>query len=209
MYLQITTRCNMKCAHCCMSATSRGQDMSPEVFYAACKIAEDYGSHITIGGGEPTMHPLFDQFFGKALMVSHMTEGGLCVITNGTDTNRALALLHMAKAEVISAELSDDEWHDSWKVDERVRAYARKNNLIRSVKRISAQGRGKRIAGAEKTCACETAIVIPNGDVWACLCKTHKLGNVLDHAFDPGEFGMADECWESEYHPRHDKQEIA
>ena len=34
-YLQITTRCNMRCQHCGFGCTHRGQDMTREVFKAA------------------------------------------------------------------------------------------------------------------------------------------------------------------------------
>ncbi len=30
MYIQITTRCNMFCEHCCMNATADGDDMNIE-----------------------------------------------------------------------------------------------------------------------------------------------------------------------------------
>ena len=63
MYIQITTRCNMECEHCCMSATAKGEDMSIGTF----KNALEYDEYITIGGGEPTLHPKFWEMMGLAL----------------------------------------------------------------------------------------------------------------------------------------------
>ena len=42
MYIQISTKCNMSCSHCCMKATANGEDMTPETFRAAVKISMEY-----------------------------------------------------------------------------------------------------------------------------------------------------------------------
>lgn len=59
MYLQITTKCNMKCAHCCYSCSMRGKHGDYNTIIDMVAFARDYGEVISIGGGEPTLHPRF------------------------------------------------------------------------------------------------------------------------------------------------------
>ena len=60
MYLQITTKCNMTCDHCYCSCTMRGKHADKQTWEQMIYFAsqQDSGS-ITIGGGEPTLHPDF------------------------------------------------------------------------------------------------------------------------------------------------------
>jgi len=89
MYLQITTRCNMSCAHCCFSCTTQGEDMSIETFKNCLEFDNEY---IILGGGEPTIHPLFWQLLGLSI-----SSGEVWLATNGKETSIALALAKMAK----------------------------------------------------------------------------------------------------------------
>jgi MoaA/NifB/PqqE/SkfB family radical SAM enzyme len=59
MYLQITTKCNFHCPHCCYSCTMRGKHGDYSTILDAISYAVDFTESITIGGGEPTMHPRF------------------------------------------------------------------------------------------------------------------------------------------------------
>lgn len=59
MYLQITTKCNMRCAHCCYSCGPRGKHMAGDVWRRAIDMAREWDEMISIGGGEPTLHPDF------------------------------------------------------------------------------------------------------------------------------------------------------
>ena len=59
-YLQITTKCNHRCPHCCYSCTMRGKHGDYSTIIDAIAFARNQDdSGITIGGGEPTLHPLF------------------------------------------------------------------------------------------------------------------------------------------------------
>lgn len=195
MYLQITERCNMKCKHCCMSAGKKGADMPLDVVKAALKHSDDY---ITIGGGEPTLHPEFYQIL--CLTIGACESQGCHVITNGKVKDRALVLAKMARAGVIGAELSLDKYHE--RVDPEVvqafkprdreswRADHDNTNLqsYRTVSKILARGRGKKIAGAEDECACTETFVDPKGDVYMCGCKNVKLGDVFNGWEMPSEY---------------------
>lgn len=197
MYIMITTRCNMKCQHCCYSCTEEGEDMSMEVF----KEALAYDEYPSIGGGEPTLHPQFWEFIGVALG----SCGGLWLATNGTVTNSALALARLAKKGILSCELSyGDGWHDESMVASHVVAAFYKLDGIRNVSRnpegIVNQGRAREFLGADdayKGCPCAEMVVRPNGDVYACGCEdAPKIGNVLTE-IDNEEFEYS-ECWKNQ-----------
>ena len=63
MYIQITTRCNMSCLHCCYGCNDKdGEDMPVETFELIMekwgeKICKTDGRNIILGGGEPTGGP--------------------------------------------------------------------------------------------------------------------------------------------------------
>ena len=115
-YIQITTRCNMECAHCCYSCTAKGRDMTGKTFRAAVAWALDYEGDetISLGGGEPTIHPKFWEFIGLAL--GNFTYVWLA--TNGKETETALNLARMARRGVLAVALSQDEYHEE--IDPRV-----------------------------------------------------------------------------------------
>ncbi|HEY9073855.1 MAG TPA: radical SAM protein, partial [Desulfobaccales bacterium] len=62
LYVQITKRCNMTCNHCAFSCGAQGPDMSAETFRRVLDLAALEEAPITIGGGEPTLHPGFMDF---------------------------------------------------------------------------------------------------------------------------------------------------
>jgi MoaA/NifB/PqqE/SkfB family radical SAM enzyme len=60
MYLQITSKCNMNCRHCGFSCNRKGIHMEWETFINAIQFIRDRDDEtISIGGGEPTLHPRF------------------------------------------------------------------------------------------------------------------------------------------------------
>ena len=60
MYLQITTKCNMKCDHCCYSCGKWGKHGEYETIIDAIAFIRNWNDEtISIGGGEPTLHPRF------------------------------------------------------------------------------------------------------------------------------------------------------
>ena len=108
MHIMITTRCNMTCAHCCYACLGSGENMDFITFRAAAKLAIKLNDRVALAGGEPTTHPLFWDFLGYAIGVSD----DVYVQTNGKKTIPALALAKMARAGLITAGISQDEWHD-------------------------------------------------------------------------------------------------
>ena len=60
MYLQITTKCNMKCSHCCYSCNMWGKHADFNTVVDSIAFAREWNNEtISIGGGEPTIHPRF------------------------------------------------------------------------------------------------------------------------------------------------------
>ncbi|WP_326950899.1 radical SAM protein [Amycolatopsis sp. NBC_01307] len=59
--VQITERCNLRCAHCFVSATKHGKDMPlTEVAKKVVpRLADARVRRVTLTGGEPTIHPDF------------------------------------------------------------------------------------------------------------------------------------------------------
>ena len=127
LYIQITTRCNMRCPHCCFSCGAHGQHMSREHMVAVLQlIREDAESmYPTIGGGEPTLHPDCIQFVKWVAEECESQSYGagapvVGIVTNGSRTKQAIELAKLAREGTISARLSYDAYHDLSKVDKRV-----------------------------------------------------------------------------------------
>jgi len=114
MYVQITTACNMRCAHCCYDTSYSGEYMSSDVFDAALKLPRTRCT-VDIGGGEPTIHPNFWEFIDKAQKSNYET---VWIVTNGKKTTDALKLAYLAKIGKIECGLSQDKWHEN--ISERV-----------------------------------------------------------------------------------------
>ena len=201
MYVQITTKCNMSCAHCCFAATRKGEHMPLNIFQKALQVAVNRGDHLTIGGGEPTMHPQFFKYLELAR--EELRRGNFeiapFVVTNGKNAkvNKMMDMLEQElewNQNTFSMALSQDEWHDTIERGKVARALRLKDRThhaqtgameIRSVKVISPVGRGRhsRFDGMRNVwgeCACETPLVDPQGIVWACGCKKKKLGTIWD-----------------------------
>jgi len=164
MYIQITNRCNMSCEHCGMNCTAQGEDMTPKTFKNALSYCDEV---VSIGGGEPTIHPKFKQFLFDA--IGHCEY--VWMATNGSMTEIALTLSKMAKKGIISCALSQDPYHDP--IDEKVvEAFTQgqKNALagehdcreIRNVYGNEING-GRCDFGKEDGCICSGLIVRPNG----------------------------------------------
>ena len=174
MYIQITTRCNMKCRHCGMNCTSKGRDMDFDTFKEALKHSE----YITLGGGEPTIHPFFEKFLFYA--IAHCE--GVHIITNGKKTDIALALAKMNNINegAFSAELSQDPYHEP--IDPKVVKAFGKNIRNNSRQLINA---GRCDWGDNEDCICEDMFVLPNGAVKQCGCEVSFYQSCRGSVFFP------------------------
>ena len=183
MYIQITTRCNMECVHCCYACTSVGEDMSLEVF----KKCLEYDESPKLGGGEPTIHPKFETFL--LLAIGECDHVWLAI--NGKKKETALMLANLARSGIISCELSLDPWHEP--IDRGVVAafYKDQENAIgpkdyRAIRDVSHNQYGSPINsgrcdfGVDDVCVCKNGFIKPNGDIHQCGClDAPKLGNIM------------------------------
>lgn len=223
MYVQITTRCNMRCAHCCFSCGPRGTDMTREVFVAACKLAESRGDNIFLGGGEPTVHPMFWDFLGLALRhdSSDMQVG---LVTNGKKTEDAIVLARMAKRGVISADLSRDQYHEDidFKVvqaftkssSERSNLFSHHDNDLRSVRSNHlepwAVGRGKKLSEAKKPkpgeWCCGDLHIDPDGTIRHCSCDNSPQYDTVFKPDIPDDY-ISTTCYREQERDREEEHE--
>jgi hypothetical protein len=176
VYLQITTRCNMLCAHCCFSSTAEGEDMPFEVFKAAIRWDD---SQVTLGGGEPTLHPEFWKILAYAVSQSDY----VWLATNGSRTDDAIALARLASSDgVLSCALSRTQFHD--KIDPRVeREFKHRKLEVRGDLTIPVlAGRWTDTDICRDECACDSRFVKPNGDIMLCGCPSAPvIGTVWDY----------------------------
>jgi hypothetical protein len=171
--------------------------MSFPTFKKAIALANDFGEQISIGGGEPTIHPKFMEFLGYAIVYNRNYLVWLA--TNGKITAIANMLATLAERQIISCELSRDEFHEE--IDPNIVRRFERLNLIRNATEhrppIGA-GRALESFGKDdldrKSCICGDYFVRPNGSIHFCGCKdSPKLGTVN---------GVDD--WRAEEHSEYD-----
>lgn len=196
-----------------MAATRRGQDMTFDTFRAA--IDQDH-ELVTLGGGEPTIHPQFEKF----LLYAISKCANVWMATNGSQTEIALALAGLAEHGVLGVALSQDPWHDPI-APEVVKAFTKKNDGLpyfdnggslhpikpddlREIRDV--QGKVIRAGRANNAfahkygealitdlCSCPEFIVKPDGSIRQCGCaKSPVIGDVFK-GFEPiyNEFNEA------------------
>ena len=180
----------MRCKHCGMACTAKGRDMTLATFKMAIDAANDQGSFVSLGGGEPTVHPKFWEFLGYALSKDFES---VWLATNGKRTDDALALANLAKTGAVAVALSIDKWHEP--IDDRVVAafeycdsqgnrrppappYSNDMREIRTTKNPIKAGR---CTWGEEGCICEDIVIEPNGRIRRCGCHDSPvLGWIRD-----------------------------
>ena len=88
--------------------------MEYHVFQAAVSLAAEYGEYITIGGGEPTVHPRFFDYLRIANAVDTHSGIPTLVVTNGKRTAVMHKLISWVRDGLVDAyvDLSLDDFHD-------------------------------------------------------------------------------------------------
>ena len=192
MYIQITSKCNMRCGHCCFACEpGKGEHMSFDMF---AEILNKWGERISrdnkwivIGGGEPTLHPDFWKIISHALSYGHTW-----IATNGSITEDALKLCRMAERGVLWAVLSLDKWHepidpiviDAFRtgLSEHEFGYKSKDSnskdkrQIRTVKQPKIGGNAKQ---GLNSCPCRGMQIRSDGTIYSCGCDTAiQIGTV-------------------------------
>lgn len=197
MYIQITTRCNMRCAHCCFSCGPRtGMHMEWGTFLDAVNLAQDWGESISLGGGEPTIHPRFKQMI--ELLENAKGIDYIWMATNGKKKSVVWWLIDYIEnytRKDISIELSLDPYHEL--IDYRLEAFFRRQDAIRfdthghfgvrntSISRDGIINVGRAVESGvgqqNEHCICPSIMVLPDGRVKGCGCpESPIIGNVRE-----------------------------
>ena len=167
--------------------------MSEEVWRAALKLITECNSDITLGGGEPTLHPNFKAILLEAIAACPNEYDKPFIVTNGTNTELSRLLFKLDRKNVVSARLSYDQYHDMDMVDSDIfelfhnhdMLWSQRDNTGRPIAKrppasIIKAGRAKKIAGATNDCCCEDIIIKPDGTFRQCGCENAPIiGNVF------------------------------
>jgi len=193
--------------------------MPMDVVRAAMEHAKTHDDVISIGGGEPLLHPHVWEIIGLALGSSEH----VWLATNGLDAEKTIALANMAKRGILSVALSQDKWHP--KVDERVLAAFQKIRAknhhypyegngpgdlreLRTVEHPVANGRASNWA-TKHECCCNNLFIKPDGSIRWCGCPdAPELGTVFNPNLDKYNEGEHD-CWKIGPYPYVAEEAIA
>lgn len=89
--LEVTRRCNLRCAHCLRGAVQR-VDMSPQTIWNALKNIDEIGI-LTITGGEPSLKPEIIREIWNVLLSRGIHVGSFYVVTNAKSTYKRIEFL--------------------------------------------------------------------------------------------------------------------
>jgi len=170
--------------------------MSMETFRTAIYAAMDYGSYITIGGGEPTLHPDILAMIGMAAMVS---EEAVFMVTNGTCSEKVWRSLMGARdKEILHVRVSNDLWHDTsmlqpwvirdankyklWWGDPSLgqRTLVKRGRAVRNWSKLLQDCRLSGIEVEEIETECGDPRIDPNGLVWPDVPNYGSTGSIYD-----------------------------
>lgn len=130
LWIQITRRCNKKCAHC-FKGEAQNLSISKEIIDKLIRDVEDV-SYIIFGSGEVLLEiDLIDYFF-QQLKTSTWQTRGIEFTTNGTVCDRRIidileAFCLSGEGKMVLIRISNDEFHDA---EEYTKAYHFYNALI-------------------------------------------------------------------------------
>lgn len=215
VYVQATTVCQMSCAHCCVDYGdgNRGKHMSWDTFLGAVHYAEDYsGDHITLGGGEISLHPKFRQMVKHIIEETRMhlfmvTNGGKAI--DGVSKNIRWLIEYMESGLIdddrIAVELSLDQFHDPVE-DGQVLAYFTKwrsrphgygnYQMVRDVgdRKLMRGGRALKLdiddyqwqdELPESQCICTDHQIYPDGHITGCGCPdSPTIAQIVHRGYD-------------------------
>lgn len=103
LYLNITNHCNMCCPFCCMYSSPKKNTFMPfDTYKKILNSANDY--ELQIEGGEPLLHPQFDNFFTYALNDGECKK--IIILTNGINIRKdILRIVNMRNKNTKNVEI--------------------------------------------------------------------------------------------------------
>lgn len=194
MYIHMTTKCNFSCEHCLFDygAGKRGTNMDIQTFSMALQMVRSYDMHLTLGGGELTLHKSYKKFVTMAIEATRDNDIGLLIVTNGSNKIPAIWLIETMYNEKelgndkFNVELSIDEFHDTYKIDPYVLGQFKCLNKIRTVTKngnsLINAGRATNLGHSynlRNDCPCSDLQILVDGTIKWCGCKDAPIiGNI-------------------------------
>jgi hypothetical protein len=185
LHVMLTTRCTMCCPHCCFDCEpGKGEDMDPNTAFTAIQTAEAAGLTVSLGGGEPTLHPDFEVLFCYAMAISMKNGRRIYMVTNGSQTERMKSIFPLVKAEMADVIVSYDVYHDVSQVDpEVVQMYHSIGRLGGDVMKDTIPHplikAGRQKEGDDSHCHAPEMFVAVDGTVSFCACPdAPKIGRI-------------------------------
>lgn len=211
VYIQLTTRCNMHCAHCCYDCGPTGYDMDEDTFRKSIEFIKDLSftsgrrHNITIAGGEPTIHPQFEYFMktlfrekpiiGDDVDFRYKRLGRVQIFTNGKLRREAEFVKMLARKRLAVVNLSLDEYHEPIDEDfvEQWKQLAATNDYFKISDRsnhITPAGRALKnnLGDAFGACLYDALFITPAGEIFSCGCQQESFGTVFDPCVPPSRF---------------------
>ena len=211
VYVQLTTRCNMHCAHCCYDCGPDGYDMDEDTFRKTIEFIKDLSltsgrrHNITIAGGEPTIHPQFEYFMktlfrekpiiGADVDFRYKRLGRVQIFTNGKLRREAEFVKMLARKQLAVVNLSLDEYHepidedfvDQWKQLAATNDYF---GISDNSKTLAPFGRALKnhLWNTPWACLYDALFITPAGEIFSCGCQTESFGTVFDPCVPPSRF---------------------
>ena len=206
MYVKITNRCNLRCAHCAYSCTIEGQDMTMTTFENTCHFYNSLlvKDAMVLGGGEPTLNHLFPHFVRRCKRHNIFPQ----LTMNGVDEHRTMRIarlfdagfiegamlgytpLHRAEHRRLGIRYSEkvlerfENTEDKMKGDSFIWGHGLLTGNLNPVV-ISKVGRARTLKNATEECLADDMLIEPNGIIRACLCPNGQvIGNVNDLDFN-------------------------
>lgn len=192
--------------------------MSLSTFRKAMALCADTDALVTLGGGEPTIHPQFETILLESVAACSQHNKPY-IVTNGGIKKRAIMVAKLIQRKVINGQLSLDDYHDP--IDDKVIEAFRKigqdeyySNSEPGIRNTTngreplAHGRAMTevlgmdeddIAGIERdgnSCMCEDYRITPNGDIVQCGCDDSPIVGNVDEGIDaPGSGYCCHSSW--------------
>jgi MoaA/NifB/PqqE/SkfB family radical SAM enzyme len=163
--------------------------MSLDTVECALKKIKNKSETLTIGGGEPTLHPYFFDIIKLCKKYGFKGEK-IWMCTNGSQKEIMKKLHQMALHEEIQITISRDKFHK--KLDPEVEKWFTSNRMYDDFRTFQSatdpmpigRWQGKK-SDRKGECCCLGPFIRPNGKVYQCGCpKAIHVGNVFQ-GFNP------------------------
>jgi hypothetical protein len=160
--------------------------MSKDVFIETLHLVPRF-DNLTIGGGEPLMHPMFFELLDMAVEANGKAgHNELMVITNGKEFEATKKLIQLAYEKRIILTVSLDKYHKPLP-DYVMAEYLNVDrhpyiNMAYSFipGTLVKAGRAKDLPLAEDVCVDPQVIVDAHGRIWTCGCLRRNIGTVMN-----------------------------